>query len=136
MPASPVVAVPSATEGIPPGHGESTERVSRSVEPGSSARELAAEVSRLLRIRRGELAEPPAWALSERRRRIASFIDQLSPIRSRAALQSSFGREASADADVRLAYAVTWLELGRRLQPITTRRRRARAVISRLSSRS
>lgn len=83
-------------------------------EPGSAARELDAEVARLLRVRRGELAEPLLWQRPSHRREVDSIVAQLAPIRSRIALVSSWERESRRDAPVRLAYAIVWLRLGQR----------------------
>jgi hypothetical protein len=83
----------------------------REAHPGSgvAAGELAAEVARLLRVRRGELAEPLAWQRTWLRLRVAAVLTQLQPIRSHGALASSWEREARRGPDVRLAYAMAWL---------------------------
>ncbi len=91
-----------------------------------ASRELAAEASRLFRIRRGELAEPVEWTTLDLRSSVLVIACQLAPIRSRAALASSHAREAGRGDAVRLAYALAWFGLERRLTSITTRRRRAR----------
>jgi hypothetical protein len=93
-----------------------------------ASRELAAEASRLLRIRRGELAEPVEWTTPDLRSSVQVIASQLTPIRSRAALASSYAREAGRSDAIRLAYALAWLGLERRLTSITTRRRRSRPV--------
>jgi hypothetical protein len=93
-----------------------------------ASRELAAEAFRLLRIRRGELAEPVEWTTPDLRSSVQVIASQLTPIRSRAALASSYAREAGRSEAIRLAYAMAWLGLERRLTSITTRRRRARPV--------
>jgi hypothetical protein len=54
---------------------------------------------------------------------VAVISAQLTPIRSRAALESSYAREAGCGEALRLAYANAWLALDRRLTSITTRRR-------------
>ena len=87
--------------------------------PGSAARELDAEVARLLRVRRGELAEPLAWGRPSFSRRVDAVVAQLEPIRSHAALMSSWEREARRGPDVRLAYAISWISLDRRRSRIT-----------------
>jgi hypothetical protein len=92
--------------------------------PQSAAREIAAEASRLLRIRRDELAAPLDTLVPGRRRAIERIVGQLAPIRSRAGLISSYTREASRDEQVRLAYALAWLDLGRTLAATKTRRSR------------
>lgn len=83
-------------------------------EPGEAARELDAEVTRLLRVRGGELAEPLLWQRPSVRREVESCVAQLAPIRSRIALLSSWQREAHRDAPLRLAYAIVWLRLAHR----------------------
>jgi len=82
--------------------------------PGSAARELDAEVARLLRVRGGELAEPLLWQRPSHRREVEAIVAQLAPIRSRIALLSSWDRESRWDSAVRLAYALVWLRLGQR----------------------
>ncbi|HUG29204.1 MAG TPA: hypothetical protein VMQ65_01625, partial [Candidatus Limnocylindria bacterium] len=82
--------------------------------PGEAARELDVEVARLLRVRRGELAEPLLWQRPGHWREVESYVAQLAPIRSRIALFSSWGREARRDAALRLAYAIVWLRLAHR----------------------
>lgn len=82
--------------------------------PGEAARELDAEVTRLLRVRRGELAEPLMWQRPSVRREVDEVVGQLAPIRSRIGLLSSWDREARRDASLRLAYAIVWLRLAHR----------------------
>jgi hypothetical protein len=84
------------------------------VERGSAARELDAEVTRLLRVRGGELAEPLLWRRPSHRREVEAIVNDLGPIRSRLALLSSWEREAHLGSPVRLAYALVWLRLSRR----------------------
>lgn len=98
--------------------------------PGSAARELDAEVARLLRVRRGELAEPLAWGRPSFSRRVDAVVAQLEPIRSHAALMSSWEREARHGPDVRLAYAISWISLDRRVSAGRARRRRSRITFS------
>ena len=83
-------------------------------EPETAARELDAEVTRLLRVRGGELAEPLLWQRPGHRREVDSVVEQLTPIRSRLALLSSWERESQRGSVVRLAYAIVWLRLGQR----------------------
>jgi hypothetical protein len=83
-------------------------------EPGSAARELDVEVTRLLRVRGGELAEPLLWRRPGHRREVDEVVAQLQPIRSRIALLSSWTRESTWASPVRLAYAIAWLRLARR----------------------
>ena len=82
--------------------------------PGEAARELDAEVTRLLRVRGGELAEPLLWQRPSHRRDVDAVVGQLAPIRSRLALVSSWERESKRGPAVRLAYAILWLRLGQR----------------------
>jgi hypothetical protein len=82
--------------------------------PGSAARELDVEVTRLLRVRGGELAEPLLWQRPSHRREVETIVAQLAPIRSRIALLSSWDRESRWDSSVRLAYAIVWLRLAQR----------------------
>jgi hypothetical protein len=98
--------------------------------PGSAARELDAEVTRLLRVRGGELAGPLAWARPSLWRNVNAILAQLEPIRSHAALLSSWEREATRGPDVRLAYATAWLSMDRRLAAGRARRRRTRVIFS------
>ena len=83
-------------------------------EPGEAARELDLEVTRLLRVRRGELAEPLLWQRPSHRREVDAIVAQLAPIRSRIALLSSWQRESSRGPGLRLAYANVWLRLANR----------------------
>jgi hypothetical protein len=95
-------------------------------EPGSAARELDAEVTRLLRVRGGELAEPLLWQRPSHRREVDEVIAHLQPIRSRIALLSSWTRESQWRSPVRLAYAIAWLRLaGRRAGEYGPRARNA-----------
>jgi hypothetical protein len=91
--------------------------------PGSAARELDAEVTCLLRVRGGELAGPLGWARPSLWRNVNAILAQLEPIRSHAALLSSWEREATRGPDVRLAYATAWLSMDRRLSAGRVRRR-------------
>ena len=79
--------------------------------PDAAARELDVEVTRLLRVRGGELAEPLLWARPGHRRTVQVIVDQLAPIRTRAILLSSWARESHRTSTVRLAYAIVWLRL-------------------------
>jgi hypothetical protein len=82
--------------------------------PEEAARELDVEVTRLLRVRGGELAEPLLWQRPSHRREVESIVGQLMPIRSRLALVSSWERESRRGSAVRLAYAIVWLRLAQR----------------------
>ena len=81
---------------------------------GEAAPELDAEVTRLLRVRGGELAEPLLWQRPSHRREVDEIVDQLRPIRSRVALLSSWERESRRGPSLRLAYAIVWLRLAQR----------------------
>lgn len=84
------------------------------VPAGDAARELDQEVTRLLRVRSGELAEPLLWGRPSHRRQVEAVCAQLAPIRSRIALLWSWNREAHRSSPVRLAYAIVWLRLAQR----------------------
>ena len=56
--------------------------------------ELDAEVTRLLRVRSGELAEPLLWRRPSVRREVDAVVRQLSPLRTRESLLSSWQRES------------------------------------------
>ncbi|MBI2781455.1 MAG: hypothetical protein HYX55_06645 [Chloroflexi bacterium] len=84
------------------------------IEPGEPARELDTEVTRLLRVRGGELAEPLLWQRPSHRRETEDVVAHLAPIHSRLALLSSWGRESHRSSAVRLAYAIVWLRLAQR----------------------
>lgn len=96
--------------------------------PGDAARELDAEVTRLLRVRGAELAEPLLWQRPSHRQEVEAIVGQLAPIRSRLALLSSWERESHRGSAVRLAYAIVWLRLAQRRAaeygPSATRSRR------------
>lgn len=82
--------------------------------PGEAAGELDAEVTRLLRVRGGELAEPLLWQRPSHRREVDGIVAQLAPIRSRIALLSSWERESHRGPALRLGYAIVWLRLAAR----------------------
>ena len=101
--------------------------------PGEAAGELDAEVTRLLRVRGGELAEPLLWQRPSYRREIDAIVRQLTPIRSRIALLSSWERESQRGPALRLAYAIVWLRLAHRRAAEfgpRTRQRRPRAALT------
>ena len=98
--------------------------------PGDSARELDVEVARLLRVRHGELAEPLGWQRPSMRLRVAAILSQLEPIRTHSALRSSWEREASRGPEVRLAYAMAFVSLDRRVSAPRARRRKSRVAFS------
>lgn len=124
MPASTTaVAAPSAAGDVTGHTGSAIQSLGIAV-PQSAAREIAAEASRLLRIRSGELAAPLDTLVPGRRQAVERIVGQLTPIRSRAGLASSYAREAARDDQVRLAYALVWLDLGRTLAATKTRRSR------------
>jgi hypothetical protein len=109
---APSAGIPHATQG--PDAGPIRREDPAAIEPGSAARELDAEVARLLRVQCGELAEPLLWQRPSLRREVEAIVAQLAPIRSRIALMSSWDRESRRDAGVRLAYAIVWLRLAQR----------------------
>ena len=93
--------------------------------------ELDAEVTRLLRVRSGELAEPLLWRRPSHRREVDAVVRQLGPIRTRDSLLSSWRRESRHSGTVRLAYAIAWLALARTTPGAMTRhaRRRPRLAV-------
>jgi hypothetical protein len=113
-----------------PGDADAGGRVRPSASSVDVRGELDAEVTRLLRVRSGELAEPLLWARPSHRREVDSVVRQLAPIRTRDSLLSSWLRESRHAGPVRLAYAVAWLALARTTPGAITRhaRRRTRLV--------
>jgi hypothetical protein len=99
------------------------------------AGELDDEVTRLLRVRSGELAEPLLWQRPSHRREVDAVVRQLAPIRTRSSLLSSWQRESRHSAQVRLAYAIAWLELARNETAIATRNARRRPRLAILTGR-
>jgi hypothetical protein len=88
-------------------------------------RTLAAEALRLLRQLGDPDGNPPAWSDSAFVREVGLVRAHLAPIRSRAGLAASYGREAfqspvvtalgpsdDVPGPVRVAYSIRWLELG------------------------
>ena len=92
--------------------------------PSTAAEEaLALDALRLLRLIEGIAGRPARWTAAGFRREVDLVRAHLRPIRTRAALAASFGREAfhgqappgsdralGASA-VRVAYAIRWLEI-------------------------
>jgi hypothetical protein len=101
-----------------------------SASSGEAARELDAEVARLLRVRSGELAEPLLWGRPSHRREVDAVVRQLGPIRTRASLLSSWQRESRRSPEVRLAYAIAWLALARGGPAAMTRHARRRRSLA------
>ncbi|HET9521456.1 MAG TPA: hypothetical protein VFO73_10455 [Candidatus Limnocylindrales bacterium] len=90
-------------------------------EPASPARSLAVTAMATLRRLRRPSTLPPRWLASTFGRDVELIRTHLAPIRSRAVLAASFGREAfhgdpsgsgEVDSPVAAAYAIRWLELG------------------------
>jgi hypothetical protein len=90
------------------------------------ARALALDARRLLRRHADAAQRPPTWSDPWFEGQVAAVRRHLAPLRSRQALASSFARESfhhdrgradtpDATDPVRLAYAIRWQELGRRL---------------------
>ena len=104
--------------------------------PGDAARELDAEVARLLRVRGGELAEPLLWQRPSHRASVETIVGQLAPIRSRLALFSSWERESRHGSAVLLAYAIVWLRLAQRRAAEFRPRRRKQAHLAVVSGRA
>jgi len=108
---------------------------STSIAPGEAARELDVEVTRLLRVRRGELAEPLLWQRPSHRAAVEMIVGQLAPIRSRLALLSSWARESRHGSEVRVAYAIVWLRLAQRRAGEYAQHRRQRAGLAVVTGR-
>ena len=107
-----------------------TDGAPAAVQPPASWGSLAAEALGLLRRARDPHRFPATWSDPAFVREVALVRAHLGPIRSRAGLAASYGREAfhslasmppledeDEDADagpgaVRVAYAIRWLELG------------------------
>jgi hypothetical protein len=91
---------------------------------GDPDRALALDALRLSRLLSGSSTRPASWKAQAFRREVDLVRAHLKPIRTRASLAASFGREAFhgrppagtyralADSAVRVAYAIRWLELG------------------------
>ena len=110
-------------------------RARPSASSGDVAGELDDEVTRLLRVRSGELAEPLLWQRPSHRREVDAVVRQLAPIRTRDSLLSSWLRESRHSAQVRLAYAIAWLDLARNGTAISTRHARRRPRLAVLTGR-
>jgi len=95
--------------------------------------ELDAEVTRLLRVRSGELAEPLLWRRPSHRQEVDAVVRQLGPIRTRVSLLSSWKRESRRSGAVRLAYAIAWLALARSAPGAMTRNARRRPRLAALT---
>jgi hypothetical protein len=90
-------------------------------DPGQAMALDAVRLSRLLEVRS---RHPARWQSPSFRREVDLVRAHLMPIRTRASLAASFGREAFhgrppagtdralGDSAVRVAYAIRWLELG------------------------
>ena len=63
--------------------------------------------------------------------RIEAIVAQLTPIQSRAALLSSFEREANPNDELVAAYACAWADLALGVARGCTRRTRIRATLAR-----
>ena len=106
-------------------------RARSSASSGDVTGELDLEVARLLRVRSGELAEPLLWQRPSVRREVDAVVRQLSPLRTRESLLSSWERESRHSAPVRLAYAIACVALLKKAtQPAAHSRRRRRARTS------
>jgi hypothetical protein len=115
-----------------PARPEAVSAVSRTPSPTTPARALAIEALAILRLARRHDAHPDRWTAHPFVREVELIRLHLRPIRSRAVLAASFGREAfhgvpvlafesppERDArrsqgagPVQVAYALRWLELG------------------------
>ena len=125
-------ATAPVTESLLPGDAAAGGHTRPSASSGEVARELDIEVTRLLRVRSGELAEPILWQRPSHRREVDAVVGQLRPIRTRESLLSSWLRESRRSALVRLAYAIAWLALRKpaTAPAATTRRARRRSRLT------
>lgn len=110
-------------------------RARSSAPSGDVSGELDDEVTRLLRVRSGELAEPLLWRRPSHRREVDAVVGQLAPIRTPALLLSSWERESRHSAPVRLAYAIAWLALARTGTGAVTRNSRRRPRLGVITGR-
>jgi hypothetical protein len=117
--------------GLFPDDADAGGRARPSASSGDVAGELDDEVTRLLRVRSGELVEPLLWRRPSHRREVDTVVRQLAPIRTRESLLSSWARESRHAGPVRLAYAIAWLELTRTAPGAMARhaRRRPRLAV-------
>jgi hypothetical protein len=126
------VAAPAVGSLLPDG-ADAGGRGRPSASSGDVARELDDEVTRLLRVRSGELAEPLLWRRPSHRREVDAVVRQLGPIRTRNSLLSSWERESRHAGAVRLAYAIAWIALARTTPGATTRHARRRPRLAALT---
>ena len=124
-------AAAPAAGSLLPDDADAGGRARPSASSGDVARELDDEVTRLLRVRSGELAEPLLWRRPSHVREVDAVVRQLAPIRTRDSLVSSWERESRHSPPVRLAYAIAWLGLARTTPGAVTRhaRRRVRLAV-------
>jgi hypothetical protein len=118
-------AAPVAGSLLPDG-AEAADHARSSASSADVKGELDDEVTRLLRVRSAELAEPLLWRRPSHRDEVAAVVRQLAPIRTRASLLSSWTRESRHGGPVRLAYAIAWLDLERTTPGAMTRHARRR----------
>jgi len=126
-------AAAPAAGSLLPGDADAGGPARPSASSGDVARELDDEVTRLLRVRSGELAEPLLWRRPSHRRDVDAVVRQLGPIRTRDSLLSSWARESRHSAPVRLAYAIAWLGLARTTPGALTRHARRRPRLAALT---
>jgi len=120
-------AAPVAGSLLPDG-ADAGGRARPSASSGDVKGELDDEMTRLLRVRAGELAEPLLWRKPSVRREVDAVVRQLGPLRTRESLLSSWERESRHSAPVRLAYAIACVGLLQQAtQPAAHSRRRRRA---------
>jgi hypothetical protein len=110
-------------------------RARPSASSGDVKGELDDEVTRLLRVRSGELAEPLLWRRPSHRREVDAVVGQLAPIRTLGSLLWSWQRESHHSPPVRLAYAIAWLALARTGTGAATRHAGRRPRLSVLTGR-
>jgi hypothetical protein len=121
-----LLATAPVARSLLPDDADAGGRARPSASSADVAGELDDEVTRLLRVRSGELAEPLLWRRPSLRREVDAVVRQLEPIRTRDSLLSSWRRESRHSAHVRLAYAIVLVGLARNGPAASTRRARRR----------
>jgi hypothetical protein len=113
--------------------GGSPTQLLRAGDPVALRHELGATALLVLRARQGLIAIPVVLHEPAARRAVLAVASDLRPIRTRAALLDSYGREAVRSETVRFGYALAWLDLGHGGPAAAIRRRgrRGRLVLVR-----
>jgi hypothetical protein len=108
--------------------GGSPAQLLRAGDPVALRHELGLVALLVLRARAGRIAVPPEIDDPSARRAVLAVASALRPIRTRAALLDSYGREAIRTDSVRFGYALAWLDCGHGEAAATRRRGRRRRV--------